>query len=156
MTNASRIAFVAILALSLFGHKALAQEELPLPVPMWMSSGLLCDTEEDVIQFLDERYLPIPIPEGCSVIDREVIATVEITGTYEANDFVYRLATYTVGGYRYMTSSGWEFIHYYENGKLILNTRYGYGSKVKIEDYEPETETEDEPDVEPEPVGQKI
>ena len=151
-------ALVAILALSFFGHKALAQMKKAPTAPVWVSSGIMCDTEEQVIHFLDERYLPFPIPEGCIVVQQEIIMTVELSGTYEANGFVYKLATYTVGGYRVKTPYGWDFIHFYTDGKLILYTRYGYWDKTKIEDVEPEgkTETEDEPDTKPEPVGQRI
>ena len=117
-------ALVAILALSFFGHKALAQMKKAPTSPVWGSSGIMCETEEQFIHFLDERYLPVPIPEGYIVVQQEIIMTVELSGTYEANGFVYKLATYTVGGYRVKTPHEWDIIHVYTAGKIKLNTRY--------------------------------
>ena len=161
MTNTSKIALVAILAMSLFGNNALAKKEIPT-VPVWLDKGIMCDEKIALLQTIDEINTPLPFPEGCHRIYKgyELIVTIEFLETYETNGYVYDIVRFTVGGYRYMTQSGMEFTHFHEDGKLILETKYGYWNKTKIEDVEPETEEEDEPedepDVEPEPVGQRI
>ena len=128
------LALMVLVGACIAATEVVAETHEPVtPVPVWMSQGIICDTEAQVLQFLDERLTPLPIPKGCDVIQQAIIATGELTGTHEADGFVYYLATYTIGGYRFMTPYGMEFNHFYENGKLVLYTRYGYWDVTAIE-----------------------
>ena len=150
---ACRIALVAILAMSLFGNNALAKKEIPT-VPVWLDKGIMCDEKIALLQTIDEINTPLPFPEGCHRIYKgyELIVTIEFLETYETNGYVYDIVRFTVGGYEYMTPFGFKFYHHYEDGKLVLQTKYGFWNKVRIEDVEPEVES----DTKPEPVGQKV
>ena len=144
------VTLAVALLIALGGALALAQEVQSLPnKPVWLNAGLMCETEEQNKQALDEMDTPIPFPEGCQkvALGYEILVTIKPLYTYEAVGFIYEIVEYTAAGYRYMSPFGWEFTHFYKEGEMIFLTRYGYWDKTPVEGYVPPK---------PEPAGRKI